>query len=129
MGGSSSDNNFRITHNGANPDHGFTSHVSIYPDRNVAIFILTNTGDADASLADIRSGIEDLVLSPDNRNFTNDISWTEPLVFEREQNTDQSVITSTNMDAYIFDADIWVKLLPGFQAQSKALCQRVCLRF
>lgn len=115
LSGGITDDTFRVTHNGANPDHGFTSHISIYPNSNASIVILTNTGDADAAMTAIRSDIEDLVLCPDSRNFTNDISWTEPRIFEGEQITAQSVITSTINDAYIFDADQWVRLLPGFE--------------
>jgi len=101
---------------GENTDHGFYSHISVYPNHNASIVILTNTIGAKAAIDDIFNGISDLVLCPDNRNFTNDISWNEPRVFEGEKITGQSVITSDNDDAFYFDADDWVKLLPGFQA-------------
>lgn len=114
--GNITDTDFRLNHDGANTEHGFSSHLSVYPNHNAAIVILTNTGNAKSALDAIFLGIEDLVLCPDNRNFTNDIDWTEPRVFEGEKISSQSVITSSNSDAYYFDADDWVRLLPGFQA-------------
>lgn len=114
--GNIADLNFRVTHDGENTDHGFYSHISIYPNHNAAIVILTNTGNAGQAISDIFNGIEDLVLCPPNRNFTNTISWTEPRVFEGENITGQSIITSNSSSEFNFDANNWVKLLPGFQA-------------
>ena len=93
--------------------------------------MLTNTDEAAGALTDIRSGIEDLILCPDTRDFTNNISWTEPRVFEGGQITGRSEITSSYNDEYIFDSEQWVKLLPGFHApagkQFRAMVMDGCL--
>ena len=110
-----SDLNFFVWHNGLN-SHGYSSYMIVYPNRNAAIVMMTNTDDATGVLNTIRQNIEDLVLCPNTRNFTNNISWTEPRIFEGEKITGQSEITSSNTNSYIFDAEDWVKLLPGFKA-------------
>jgi len=122
--------NFFVTHTGLN-DHGYSSYIVVYPNRNAAIVMLTNTDEATGALQDIQSGIEDLILCPDTRDFTNDISWTEPRVFEGGQITGRSEIISSYNDEYIFDSEQWVKLLPGFHApagkQFRALVTDGCL--
>jgi CubicO group peptidase (beta-lactamase class C family) len=109
--------NFAMSHTGLN-SHGYSSLIVVYPNRNAAVVLLTNTDDATGALSDIHNGIKDLILCPDTRDFTNDIHWTEPRVFEGGQITGRSKITSTYNDSYIFDSEEWVKLLPGFHAQS-----------
>lgn len=107
--------NFAMSHTGLN-SHGYSSLIVVYPNRNASVVLMTNTADATNALFDIQSGIEDLILCPNTRDFTNNINWTEPRVFEGGQITGRSVITSTYNNSYIFDSDEWVKLVPGFHA-------------
>ncbi len=107
--------NFAMSHNGLN-SHGYSSLIVVYPNRNAAVVMMTNTDQATGALADIQSGIENIILCPDTRDFTNNISWTEPRIFEGGQITGRSEITSNYNNEYIFDSEEWVKLLPGFHA-------------
>jgi CubicO group peptidase (beta-lactamase class C family) len=107
--------NFFLSHTGLN-SHGYSSYMAIYTNRNAAVVMMTNTDEAVGALIEIRDGIEDLILCPATREFTNTISWTEPRIFESGQITGRSAVTSDYDDTYIFDSTEWVKLLPGFHA-------------
>jgi CubicO group peptidase (beta-lactamase class C family) len=108
---------FRMSHSGDN-SHGYGAFIAIYPNANAAVVILTNTGDAGGTMRNIVDDIEDVALCPSSRNFTNNISWTEPRIFEGENITMQSELTSTYGQEYILDAGNWVKLLPGFKVSA-----------
>jgi CubicO group peptidase (beta-lactamase class C family) len=106
--------NIRLSHNGENETHGYFAHLSIYPNRNAAIVIMTNTDNVPNAMSEIVSGVEDFILCPYERNFTNDIDWTEPRIFEGEFINGSSELTTTNNAYYVFDAERRIQLKPGF---------------
>ena len=108
------DADIRLHHNGHNENHEYFSHFSLYPNSNAAIVILTNTGDVPGAMSDIVAGIEPLILCTDQRNFTNDIDWNAPRIFEGDIIEGSSEITSSSTDRYYFDAQQRVILKPGF---------------
>jgi len=112
---SGSGTDFRMSHNGSNSEHGYAAHISIYPNANAAIVMLTNTGGASDAINDLIDGIQGLVLCPQNRDFTNNINWSEPRIFEGTEIIGRSEITTSSTHEYIFDAAEFVLLLPGFK--------------
>jgi CubicO group peptidase (beta-lactamase class C family) len=110
-----SDIDFFVWHNGLN-DHGYSSYFAVYPNRNAAVVMLTNTDDATGALAEIHNDIAQYIRCPVFRNFTNEIDWTEPRIFEASTFILGSAEISSTYDYYIFDADSYVRLTPGFHA-------------
>ena len=113
--GNPTDENFRMDHNGEN-SHGFTSLMVVYPNRNASVVMLTNTNNGTGDLYALLDDIDELVLCPAQRDFTNEINWTEPRIFEGEKIIGRSLISSTYGQPYVFDAEDDVRLLPGFHA-------------
>lgn len=116
VSGNPTDPNFSMQHSGENEDHGYSSFMILYPNRNASIVLMTNTVDASSDLRNLAGDIEDFVLCPNSRDFTNEIDWTEPRIFEGDHIIGQSEISTTNNAEYIFDSELDVRLLPGFRA-------------
>ncbi len=112
------DADIRLHHNGHNECHEYYSHLSVYPNRNAAIVIMTNTGEVPGAMSDIVTGIEPLLLCTDHRSFTNNIDWSAPRIFEGDIIEGSSEITSSSTNRYYFDAQQRVILKPGFFAPS-----------
>ncbi|HLF62733.1 MAG TPA: serine hydrolase domain-containing protein [Saprospiraceae bacterium] len=112
-GGNITDHGFFVWHNGLN-DHGYSAYFAVYPNDNGAIVMMTNTGNAAGTLGDIRNDIHQLLFCAGTRDFTNEIDWTEPRIFEASQTIIGRSEISSTYDQYIFDAGQTVRCLPGF---------------
>lgn len=105
--------NFFVSHNGVN-NHGYSSYLAVYPNRDLAIVMLTNTDDATGELAEIHSDLATLIRCPVTRNFYNELDWTEPRIFEASVAIYGSETISSTFGQYIFDSGRTVYLNPGF---------------
>ncbi len=114
VGGSGS--NLRISHNGLN-DHGFSSLLYLYPRRDAGIVFLTNKYEETGALDDLRQTLESIILCPNNRQFTSNISSSNDWIYEAN-NIEASNTFSASVGEIIFDGANEVVLKPGFIAQS-----------
>jgi D-alanyl-D-alanine carboxypeptidase len=120
---SGSGDNVRISHTGLN-DHGYSTLLYLYPLKGCGIVLLCNNDDQTDALDDIRSAVEDLVVCPDTRNFTNALSWTAPRIYEADNDITASAPITTTGGEVIFDARS-VTLKPGFEVLSGKIFRAV----
>lgn len=109
---SGSGDDIRLSHTGLN-NHGYSSFIYLYPLKGVGIILLCNNDDQADALSDIRSAIADMVVCPDDRDFTNTINWAAPLIYEADR--DISVSVPMTSSGVILDGGRSVILKPGFE--------------
>ena len=110
----SSGDDIRISHNGES-NHGYCSFLYLYPKLGAGIVLLCNNENQTGVLGDIITDVEDLILCPDNRDFTSAVNWNSPLVFEAAQTINCSAPVTTSSGTVVFDAGKTVILKPGFE--------------
>lgn len=108
-----SGDNLRMWHNGES-NHGYSSLLYLYPTQGSGIVLICNNADQSDRLGDIREAIEDLAICPSTRNFTNEISWSAPRMYEA--NLDITINTPVTSTAeVILDGGRSVIMTPGFE--------------
>jgi CubicO group peptidase (beta-lactamase class C family) len=117
FGVSGSGNNLRISHSGENTDHGFCSLLYLYPNRKTGIVLLSNKANTNDALNDMQEALEDILLCPDNREFTSTIDWSGDWIYEGAS-IKASNTFSGSVGEIIFDGANEVILKPGFHAQA-----------
>lgn len=114
----SSGDDLRISHTGINSDHGYSSFLYLYPPKGAGSVFLSNKANVTNNLSAISVQIEGLVLCPSNREFTSNITWTAPGIYEASQTITASSEIVPISGEYIFDAKNSVTLNPGFHAKT-----------
>jgi CubicO group peptidase (beta-lactamase class C family) len=110
----SSGDDLRIWHNGLS-NHGYSSLLYLYPIKGAGIVLICNNDDQADALMDIRQAIEDMVICPSSRNFTNSINWSTPRIYEADLDITIDAPVATTSGEVILDAGRSVIMKPGFE--------------